>query len=647
MSESPSVEHADLLARVELFAGLDRVTLARLAAHLVPVPLTNGRELFRQGDPGDAFYLVARGNFGVYVSTGADIGETRVNILGPGDPLGEMALLTNSPRTATIRAETDGELLRLDRVRFLNLVRQKPDVALAIAATLSRRLQASDSRGGKAPTPEVSQAAIPGGALPEAHASPSEGSPRRGWVANRSAISGVLAGVIVLSGWLIPPPDGLSASGWHALALLVAGVPVLAVDALPEGILALVLAGAWVLGGVAPTRVALAGFSSASWVLVVSVLAVGAGIASSGVFYRLALWTVARTRGGFPGRVLALTLAGVLMGPAVPNATGRVTMIAPALRELVEALGYAPGSRAAAGLCMAALIGFGQMAAVFLTSSTTAVLVFAVLPPDTRSGLDWMAWAVYAAPPNVLLLVGLAGAVMWLYRPRAEEERQTGRLRSSLELQRALLGPPSRHERISLAAGAALLLGFVTQPLHGVEPAWVAVLALTVLAATGVVTAGTLREVNWSFALFFGVLASIADVFTGTRVDRWLARTMIGAVGDLTATPVLFIAALTLLCFAVSLVLRWQAAAPLITIALGPVAAQAGISPLVVGLVALIACNGFFLPYQSTTYLALYHGTGGELFSHAQARPAALAYGVASLLALATSVVFWRLMGLV
>ncbi|MGH7535845.1 MAG: SLC13 family permease, partial [Gemmatimonadales bacterium] len=416
---------------------------------------------------------------------------------------------------------------------------------------------------------------------------------------------------------------------------------------LPEGVLALVLAGAWVLGGVAPTKVALAGFASASWVLVVSVLAVGAGIASSGVLYRLALWTVAHIRGGFPGQVLALSVAGVLMGPAVPNATGRVTIIAPALRELVEALGYAPHSRAAARLSMAALIGFGQMAAVFLTSSTTAVLVFAVLPPDTRSRLDWITWAVYAAPPNVLLLVGLVGAVMWLYRPRAEEERQMSRLRSSLELQRALLGPPSRNERISLAVGAVLLLGFVTQPLHGADPAWVAVLALTLLAGTGVLTAGTLREVNWGFALFFGVLASIADVFADARVDRWLARMMIGAVGDLTATPVLFIGVLTLLCFAISLVLRWQAAAPLLTIALGPVAAGAGIGPLVVGLVALIACNGFCLPYQSTTYLALYHGTGGELFSHAQARIAALAYGALTLLALAASVAFWRIMGLV
>jgi DASS family divalent anion:Na+ symporter len=102
-----------------------------------------------------------------------------------------------------------------------------------------------------------------------------------------------------------------------------------------------------------------------------------------------------------------------------------------------------------------------------------------------------------------------------------------------------------------------------------------------------------------------------------------------------------------MLCFAVSFVLRWQAAAPLVTIALAPVAAAKGISPLVVGLVALIACNTFFLPYQSTTYLALYHGTGGEVFTHQQARPTAIGYALFSVVALVASVFFWRLMGLV
>ncbi len=100
------------------------------------------------------------------------------------------------------------------------------------------------------------------------------------------------------------------------------------------------------------------------------------------------------------------------------------------------------------------------------------------------------------------------------------------------------------------------------------------------------------------------------------------------------------------MCFAVSFFLRWPAAAPLITIALGPVAGEAGISALVVGLVAVIACNSFFLPYQSTHYMAMYHGTGEGLFSHAQARPIAIAYGVVTLVAMCASVPAWRAMGL-
>jgi divalent anion:Na+ symporter, DASS family len=161
-----------------------------------------------------------------------------------------------------------------------------------------------------------------------------------------------------------------------------------------------------------------------------------------------------------------------------------------------------------------------------------------------------------------------------------------------------------------------------------------------VLAANG------LNSVNWSFALLSGILTSMSDVFAATQLDQWLGGLATQTVGGLASTPVLFVAALTLLCYALSLVMRWQAAAPLLTISLAPVAMGAGIDPWIVALIALISCNGFFLPYQSTTYLALYHGTNGRLFTHRQARPTAIAYGVITLLALCASVPVWRLWGL-
>lgn len=632
---SADAERAELLSRIELFADIDRVALAKLAAHLRPVALAAGDVLFREGDPGDAFHLVAKGTIGVYRADPEGGDTSRVALLGPGDPLGEMALLTNNPRAATIRAETDAETLSLDRAVFLRLVRETPSVALAIAATLSRRL-------GTTASGEPALGAMPAAAAPRAAATAARAVSRR---SGRDGLAIVLAALAVAAGWGVPPPAGLGLAGWHAIAILVAMVPMLALGSLPEGVLALGMAAAWVVAGVAPARIALAGFASTSWVLVVGVLTVGAAIASTGVLYRIALWTVMHGGAGFVRQVLSLSLAGILLGPAVPNATSRVALVAPVVSELVEALGYAPMSRGGIGLAMAALIGFGQMGAVFLTSSTTAVLVYALLPKGGAE-VNWLSWAYYAAPTSIILFAGLIGTIALLYRGHAGgAPRERGRA-DALALQCAILGPPSRNEIVAIAIGAAVLIGFITEPLHGIDPAWVSVAALLLLAGSGLLDVDTLRAVNWNFALLFGAIAGIAAVFHVTEADRWLSQAVAGAIGGLANAPMLFVAALTLLCFVLSLVLRWQAAAPLVTVAIGPVAVHAGIDTLVVALVAVIACSGFFLPYQSTTYLAMYHGTGGRLFTHAQARPIAIAYGVVTLLALCGSVPVWHAMGL-
>ena len=629
-------EYAELLANVRLFAGLKRVTLAKLAAHLESVAVPVGAELFREGDPGDAFYLVARGSLGAFMSSDAAGGARRVNTLRRGDPFGELALLGERPRTATIRADADSEVLRLERGRFLSLVREEPSVALAIAAALGDRLRARDAgTGGDAGEGE---------APPKPAAAPV--LPARRSTVSRRGIGGALALAFLALGWMLPPPEGLRIEGWHALAAVIAFIPLLATDALPEGISSLLLGCVWVLAGAATPSLALSGFSSPSWVLLVSVLVIGAAIASSGLPYRLALWTVAHSRGGFAGQVAALCTAGTFLSPAVPNATARVTLVAPAITELVEALGYAPRSRPAAGLAMAVLAGGGQMVAAFLTSSTTAVLVFAVMPRTGAVELNFLSWALYAAPASILMLLGMIVSLVWIYRPRTATEVATAPSRDTVSLQRKLIGAPTRNERWSFAIGALLIAGFVTQPLHGADAAWVAALALAALAAGRVVDNGTLAGVNWNFVLLFGMLASMANVFTATGLDRWLAGSVGGLLGDVASSRVLFVAALALLCLAMSFLVRWQAGAPLITVVVSPIAAAGGIHPFVVGLVALMASNVFFLPYQSTAYLALYHGSGGRLFTHAQARPAAFAYAVLVFLALCASIWPWRMMGL-
>ena len=610
-------QHGELLRRNLLFAGLDSVTLAKLAARLEVVRFDDGEDVMRVGDVGDAMYVISRGHFGVFTPGPKGAGEKRVRSCSEGDVIGEMALLTNQPRSATVRAEGEGEVLRLDRQQFDGLVRQSPSVPLALAATLSSRL------GNVQPAPTPVAASQP------VHA-------------DRGPLGFALAALLLAGGWLVPQPGGFTSEAWHAAATFLAIVPLMALGCLPDGVLALVLVAAWVLGGVATPKVALSGFASGTWVVTIAVFVVGAVIASSGLLYRLALWSVERARGGFKTQVAALSIAGVISSAAVPNPSGRMLLVAPAIAEMVDAFGYAPGSRAAAGLAMAALLGFGQTVAPFLTSSTTTLLTFSLLPEASRAGLDWTTWALRAAPTYGVLLLGMLAFIVWRYAPRQAGPRRL----DALPVQRALLGPASRQEWVVGGVALALLAGFATQPLHHLEPAWVSVAALGVLAAFGLVTPDTLRSVNWNYALLFGTLASAVDVFATTSLDRSLGTVVAGAFGGLGGTPVVFVAVLTVVCFAASFVLRFAAAAPLLTVSLAPVAATLGIDPWVVAITALVGTSGFFLPFQSTIYEAIHQALDGRLFSHREVRPVALMYGVLTLVALCVSVPLWHVMGL-
>jgi MFS family permease len=110
------VERLDLLRANPIFAPLPESTLEQLAHALEEVSAPAGEEIVEQGDRGDRFYLVKRGALDVYVD-----GE-RVQSLEPGDSFGEIALLRDVPRTATVRARTDVVLYALDRRHFLAAV---------------------------------------------------------------------------------------------------------------------------------------------------------------------------------------------------------------------------------------------------------------------------------------------------------------------------------------------------------------------------------------------------------------------------------------------------------------------------------------------------------------------------------------------
>jgi NTE family protein len=131
---------SDFLRAVPILAGISQALRSQIADHARWVNLTAGEWLFRQGEAGDSLYVVRTGRLEVVL----EHPETAaVRQLGRCAVVGELALLTASPRSASVRAVRDTELLCLGREDFAALLRSEPEFAVALTRELGRELQAS------------------------------------------------------------------------------------------------------------------------------------------------------------------------------------------------------------------------------------------------------------------------------------------------------------------------------------------------------------------------------------------------------------------------------------------------------------------------------------------------------------------------
>jgi NTE family protein len=134
----------EFLGQVPLFSGLDPPLLEAVAARASAVHLGAGDWLFHEGEPGEAMYIVRAGRLEVVDETAG----TAIRELGRGDALGELALLSSAPRSASARAARASDLVAIDHRDFEQLLEGTPALSLALNRSLSEQLRAT-----RAPAP--------------------------------------------------------------------------------------------------------------------------------------------------------------------------------------------------------------------------------------------------------------------------------------------------------------------------------------------------------------------------------------------------------------------------------------------------------------------------------------------------------------
>lgn len=123
---------------MQLFSGCSRRELRHIAEMADEIDVPAGRTLIRQGDPGRECFVIEKGR------ASATIRGKGTFRLGPGSCFGEMSLLSSAPRAATVKADTDMQLLVLGSREFSTLIADVPSVAGRVMAALADRVRAAE-----------------------------------------------------------------------------------------------------------------------------------------------------------------------------------------------------------------------------------------------------------------------------------------------------------------------------------------------------------------------------------------------------------------------------------------------------------------------------------------------------------------------
>lgn len=137
-------EEVELLRRIPMFAKVDPAKLKLLAFASERITFEAGQELFRQGDVADAAYIIIEGAAEVIIDTPR--GPITVTTLGVNDFVGEIGIICDVPRTATVRAVARLTTLKITKELFLQMISDFPAMAVEIMRVLAQRLEHTNMR---------------------------------------------------------------------------------------------------------------------------------------------------------------------------------------------------------------------------------------------------------------------------------------------------------------------------------------------------------------------------------------------------------------------------------------------------------------------------------------------------------------------
>lgn len=595
--------------------------LARLLPYLEQRTLAQGDVLYTAGGKAEALYLLLAGD----LSLTPPGGKTQS---APDGRAGEEASGEFDTHLTTARTENGATLLALPRGALLTFLSTQPSLQKTLAHSLTRVLA-----GGVLASDAASRDA------------PAKRSPKNGESVSMGTLFGwlatFLAPVLVL---YMAPQWNLAPHAGHFLAIFSATVMMWVFNLVDEYIPGVFAVLTTLAMGLVPIPVMLSGLASDSFLLAMSVLGLATVIVASGLSYRLLLLLLLKLPNTPFWHNTGLLLTGFVLTPLVPSINGRVALMTPFYRDMLETLRLDFKSASANRLAVSTFVGAGLLSAVFLSSKSVNFVVFGLLSDQAQDQFQWLEWFKASAGAALALLATyfLASGLYFRKLPQA------ALLKDQVAAQLSLLGSMKSREWAAVGGVALFMLGVATTSVHAIQPPWLGLAILYGLLLFGSLTKEEFREkIDWPFLLYLAGIVGLTAALNHLGLTRLLAEKL-PALGEVMRSSFpLFVLLLAGVIFVIRLAVPISATIVILATLFMPVAEAHGVNPWVVGFVILVLGEMWFFPYQCSYYLQFQQLTRNcEFYDERTFLRFNLLSNALKLASVYASIPWWKMLGL-
>ncbi len=378
--------------------------------------------------------------------------------------------------------------------------------------------------------------------------------------------------------------------GWRTGALVVFALGLFATHVVAEYLAALIVLFLAVALNIAPTDVVFSGFTLGGLWLLFSGIIIGVAVGESGLGVYIARRFLSRVELDYPRAVILLVIVSASMGLVMPATIPRIIILLPITLGLAQAMGFAEGSRGYTGLAIAVIAGTFFPTFAVMTANLPTVLHVSAIQSIYGTAPPFGVFFAYHLPVSILRAVALIVILIVFFR----EEAKLTKAQAHDEAMTA------QQKRLSVVLAGALFF-WVTDFVHGVAPAWVALAAAIIVLwpQTRLLTPDAFKtKINLSPMLYLAGVLCIGALVQHSGLDAILGKAVVNSTGLVKGQDFVNYCATVVFSIIVCLLVT-AAAAPVMLVPLAQQISDAtGLSLEAVLMTQFFGFTTMFFPYQ-------------------------------------------------